>query len=299
MIVTDPALLSAEELANLYATRALPPVEALQAVTLRIARLNPGLNAFMAMNTHAMVVAGKSATRWVAGWPLGSPAGVPSTVRGLVDVASLPTRQGNWASDPLPVIQDAPAMVGLKAPRAAGPIVQTVRDSALVLSAIARHDLRDPHLPARRSARLPGRDHRRGGGATRGDSGAPGVRSAGGYKEHRGDGAGGGVAGRGRSLCRGSQFGFARYKANFPRGWSVALARLVKTFLAEKRAVLNPGLLAVAAPDGDVSSMELLDADALRLQAGRASDGAISSALRSGVLPHRAEPADASRCAAD
>ena len=37
----DPALMNAEELLPLYARRALSPVEALQAVTERVARLNP------------------------------------------------------------------------------------------------------------------------------------------------------------------------------------------------------------------------------------------------------------------
>ena len=39
---TDAALLTAEEMLALYARRALSPVEVLQAVTERIARLNPG-----------------------------------------------------------------------------------------------------------------------------------------------------------------------------------------------------------------------------------------------------------------
>ena len=46
MTQTDPALMGAEEMLALYARRALSPVEALQAVTGRVARLNPVLNAF-------------------------------------------------------------------------------------------------------------------------------------------------------------------------------------------------------------------------------------------------------------
>ena len=38
---TDPALMTAEQLLSLYARRALSPVEALKAVTERIARYNP------------------------------------------------------------------------------------------------------------------------------------------------------------------------------------------------------------------------------------------------------------------
>ena len=71
---TDPALLSAEDMLALYARRSLSPVEVLQAVTERIARLNPGLNAFAVMNPRALEAAGESESRWRAGRPLG-PAG--------------------------------------------------------------------------------------------------------------------------------------------------------------------------------------------------------------------------------
>jgi aspartyl-tRNA(Asn)/glutamyl-tRNA(Gln) amidotransferase subunit A len=114
MSTTDPALLPAEDLLALYASRALSPVEALQAVTARIARLNPVLNAFVVMNPHAMVAAGESAARWAAGRPLGMLDGVPCTVKDLLDVAGFPTRRGSRLSDPNPVTEDAPAVVGLK-----------------------------------------------------------------------------------------------------------------------------------------------------------------------------------------
>ena len=41
MTATDPALMSAETLLALYARRALSPVEALRAVTERVARITP------------------------------------------------------------------------------------------------------------------------------------------------------------------------------------------------------------------------------------------------------------------
>src|SRR5665213_582869 len=47
---TDAALLSAEEMLALYACRALSPIDVLQAVTERIARLNPTYNAFAVLN---------------------------------------------------------------------------------------------------------------------------------------------------------------------------------------------------------------------------------------------------------
>ena len=55
---TDAALLTAEEMLALYARRALSPVEVLQAVTERIARLNPTFNAFAMLNPRALEAAG-------------------------------------------------------------------------------------------------------------------------------------------------------------------------------------------------------------------------------------------------
>src|SRR5277367_4765823 len=112
---TDAALLTAEEMLSLYACRALSPVEVLQAVTERIARLNPTYNAFAVLNPRALDAAGDSAARWAVGRPLGLLDGVPCTVKDLVDVAGFPTRRGSRATDATPAAEDAPAVVGLKA----------------------------------------------------------------------------------------------------------------------------------------------------------------------------------------
>jgi aspartyl-tRNA(Asn)/glutamyl-tRNA(Gln) amidotransferase subunit A len=112
---TDAALLTAEEMLALYATRALSPVEVLQAVTERIARLNPTYNAFAVLNPRALEAAGDSAARWAAGRPLGLLDGVPCTVKDLVDVAGFPTRRGSRTTDPTPAAEDAPSVLGLKA----------------------------------------------------------------------------------------------------------------------------------------------------------------------------------------
>jgi aspartyl-tRNA(Asn)/glutamyl-tRNA(Gln) amidotransferase subunit A len=84
---TDPALMTAEALLALYARRALSPVEALKAVTERVARYNPWVNAFAAMNPGALRAAGESEARWAAGRPLGPLDGVPCTVKDLLDMA--------------------------------------------------------------------------------------------------------------------------------------------------------------------------------------------------------------------
>ncbi len=81
---TDPALMTAETLLGHYARRTLSPVEALKAVTERIARHNPKLNAFAVMVPQSLAAAGESAARWRAGRPLGPLDGVPCTVKDLV-----------------------------------------------------------------------------------------------------------------------------------------------------------------------------------------------------------------------
>ena len=113
--MTDPALMTAEQLLAGFARGALSPVEALQATTERVARLNPGINAFAVMNPQALQAAGESTARWQAGRPIGCLDGVPATVKDLIDIAGLPTRRGSRLSDPAPATEDAPTVLGLKA----------------------------------------------------------------------------------------------------------------------------------------------------------------------------------------
>ena len=112
---TDPALLSAEDMLAYFARGQLSPVEVLQAVTERVARLNPNLNAFAVMNPDALRAAGESESRWRSGRPLGILDGVPTTVKDLVDVAGFPTRRGSRTTSADPVPDDAPMVMGLKA----------------------------------------------------------------------------------------------------------------------------------------------------------------------------------------
>jgi aspartyl-tRNA(Asn)/glutamyl-tRNA(Gln) amidotransferase subunit A len=117
---TDPATLSAEDMLAAFARGRLTPVDVLQAVTQRIARLNPAVNAFVAMNPRALAAAGESAMRWRAGRPIGPLDGVPVTVKDLVDLAGFPTRRGSRTSSPDPVADDAPMVASL---RSAGAVV--------------------------------------------------------------------------------------------------------------------------------------------------------------------------------
>ncbi len=115
MSETDPAMMPAEDLLAHYARRSLSPIEALQAVTERVARLNPGLNAFAVLNPQALAAAGESESRWRAGRPIGPLDGVPCTVKDLIDLQGFPTRRGSRLSDPAAADDDAPAVTGLKA----------------------------------------------------------------------------------------------------------------------------------------------------------------------------------------
>ena len=112
--MSDPTQLPAEELLALYARRVLSPVEVLQAVTERVARLNPSINAFAVMNPAALAAAGESEARWRAGRPNGALDGVPVTVKDLIDMAGLPTRRGSRLTDTAPVADDAPMVTSLK-----------------------------------------------------------------------------------------------------------------------------------------------------------------------------------------
>ncbi len=115
MSATDPALMTAEELLGHYARRSLSPVEVLQAVTERVARYNPGINAFAVMSPQALTAAGESEARWRIGRPLGVLDGVPVTVKDLVDLAGHPTRRGSRLTEATPAADDAPSVAGLKA----------------------------------------------------------------------------------------------------------------------------------------------------------------------------------------
>ncbi len=365
MTATDPALMTAEQLLALYARRALSPVEALQAVTERVARLNPGINAFAVLNPRALEAAGESAARWRAGRPLGLLDGVPVTVKDLLDLAGFPTRRGSRLTDTGPVADDAPAVVGLKSagavilgkttttefgwkspgdcplhgitrnpwnPRhtpggsssgagaaaaasfgplhigtdaggsvripaawsgvvglkpsfgripqwplgafgavaAAGPMTRTVRDNALMFSAMARFDWRDPYA-------LPddARDWREGI-----EDGVAGMRVAvlrrPGFDapvDWEGIGAierAAQILGEAGAEVEETEVRLPDARAIFSRVWGVALTRLVHSFPETRRHMLDPGLFAVADHFVNVQASDVLDYEAQRLEAAHA-----------------------------
>ncbi len=112
--MSDPTLLTAEELSGHFARRMLSPVEALQAVTARISRHNPSINALAILDPRAKQAAGESEARWAAGRPLSLLDGVPVTIKDLIDVAGLPTRRGSRLTEAMPVADDAPITTALR-----------------------------------------------------------------------------------------------------------------------------------------------------------------------------------------
>ena len=373
MSATDPALMSAEDLLAHYARRALSPVEVLQAVTERVARLNPEINAFAVMNPRCLEAAGESEARWRAGRPCGLLDGVPVTVKDLVDLAGFPTRRGSRLTDPAPVAEDAPAVMGLKqqgavmlgkttttefgwkspgdcplhgitrnpwnrlhtpggssagaaaaaaagfaplhigtdaggsiripaawsgvvglkpsfgrvpqwplgafAPIAvAGPLARSVRDAALMLSAMAGFDLRDPFsLPAEAHERAAGdpRDWRDGI-----EDGVAELRVA--VLRRPGFEAPvdwEGIAAVEQAAQLLMEAGAEVEEADpalpdtreiFGRLWGVALARLVQSFPETRRHMLDPGLLEVAAANAGVPATTLMEMEAQRIAAAHA-----------------------------
>jgi len=96
----DPALLTAESMLGAFQRQQLTPIDVLQAITERVARLNPNLNAFVVMNPGALQAAADSTSRWRSGRPIGILDGVPCTVKDLVDLAGFPPAAA--AAPPVP-----------------------------------------------------------------------------------------------------------------------------------------------------------------------------------------------------
>jgi aspartyl-tRNA(Asn)/glutamyl-tRNA(Gln) amidotransferase subunit A len=360
--MTDPALMSAEDLLACYAAKTLSPLEALHAVTERIARDNPAVNAFAVMNPQSLQAARASTARWAAGAPQGLLDGVPVTVKDLIDIAGLPTRRGSRLTDPAPAVADAPIVAALKTAGAviigkttttefgwkspgdcplhgitknpwnlahtpggssagagaaaaaafgplhigtdaggsiripaawsgvvglkpsfgrvpqwplgafghiavAGPITRNVRDAALLLSVIARFDIRDPFsLPENPRDWRPGIE-----------DGVDGMRIA----ILPSPGFNAPVDSDGHeamhAACRilesaGAYIDIADVKLPdssevFSKIWGAALSRVAETFPADKRHLLDPGLVDVACRYQNVSALDMIEAEALRVEA--------------------------------
>jgi aspartyl-tRNA(Asn)/glutamyl-tRNA(Gln) amidotransferase subunit A len=361
----DPALLSAEDMLGYFTRRQLTPVDVLQAVTERVARLNPGFNAFAVMNPGALQAAGESTSRWRSGRPLGILDGVPCTVKDLVDLAGFPTRRGSRTTSTDPVPDDAPLVAGLKAAGAvilgkttttefgwkspgdcplhgitrnpwnpdyttggsssgagaagaagfgplhvgtdaggsvripaawcglvglkptygripqwpasafasvscAGPMTRTVRDAALMFSAMARWDLRDPFC-------LPDDPRDWCDGIEDGVSGMTvGILRNPGFNAPVDADAAAAVERAAQILTDAGAFveqadaGLPETSSVFGRVWGAALARLVAGMPAQLVGLLDPGIREVAQTLGGMTAIDFMDAEATRAAAGHA-----------------------------
>jgi aspartyl-tRNA(Asn)/glutamyl-tRNA(Gln) amidotransferase subunit A len=113
--VADLFALSAAELLEGYRKKALSPVEVAQAVSTRIEKLNPVLNAFCFINSELIEQAKASETRWQRGEPKGLLDGVPVSVKDLILTKGWPTLRGSKTIDPAgPWNDDAPAVARLR-----------------------------------------------------------------------------------------------------------------------------------------------------------------------------------------
>jgi aspartyl-tRNA(Asn)/glutamyl-tRNA(Gln) amidotransferase subunit A len=111
----DVAFASALDLAELYRSKALSPVEAAQILLARLDALQPKLNAFCLVDRDGALAAARAAEgRWVAGRPLGPLDGVPATIKDLVLMRGFPTRRGSRLIEPAADAEDGPAVARLR-----------------------------------------------------------------------------------------------------------------------------------------------------------------------------------------
>ena len=94
--MTDDPFAPAHVLAAAIRRRELSPVALMEATLARIARLNPVLNAFVALRADAALVEARALERRLAGGEDPGPlAGIPFGVKDLEDLAGLPTTHGS------------------------------------------------------------------------------------------------------------------------------------------------------------------------------------------------------------
>jgi aspartyl-tRNA(Asn)/glutamyl-tRNA(Gln) amidotransferase subunit A len=96
--VTDPCLLGAAELSAAFTARRLSPVDAVDALLARIARLDPKLHAFVEIHAKEARLAAEGADKAIrAGHAVSPLHGVPVAVKDLVDIEGKATTGGSAA----------------------------------------------------------------------------------------------------------------------------------------------------------------------------------------------------------
>ena len=92
---TDLCFTSAAELLDLYRRGSLSPVEVARAVLDRIAVLNPALNAYLYVDEDGAMRAARAAEAAYLAGNAGPLAGVPVSIKDLVEVRGMPTTYGS------------------------------------------------------------------------------------------------------------------------------------------------------------------------------------------------------------
>jgi aspartyl-tRNA(Asn)/glutamyl-tRNA(Gln) amidotransferase subunit A len=175
----------------------------------------------------------------------------------------------------------------------AGPITRNVRDAALLLSAVAGFNPRDPFS-------LPDapRDYRIGiedsiAGMRIGILQSPGFPAPADADAHAAVTAAQKILTAAGATVAPADINLPDTSDIFSKIWGAALARLVSTIAPEKRALLDDGLLGVALRFQNVTALDMLEAETLRLQAAHAMATAPFDAFICPCVPHAAPLAGA------
>jgi len=103
------------DLTNAFSSGKLSPVEAADAALRRAEKINPALNAFVAIDYEgARAAARESEKRWRAGAALSPIDGVPTTIKDIVQCQGLDVRYGSTATGDISGQPDAPSVKRLR-----------------------------------------------------------------------------------------------------------------------------------------------------------------------------------------
>ncbi len=103
------------ELTSAYADGSVSPVDVIDAVLVRVDRLEPMVHALYLLDHEAARSAARgSAARWAAGSPLGALDGVPVTVKDNIATRGDPVPVGSAGTVLVPAVADAPPVARLR-----------------------------------------------------------------------------------------------------------------------------------------------------------------------------------------